>query len=155
MNISVRKGTKADMPSVHALIYELAVYEKAPHEVTNTVEDMWVDGFGDNPVFFCLVAEVENKIVGTAIYHLKYSTWKGRGIYLDDIVVTENMRGKKIGSMLFDAVVKDSRTMNAKQLHWQVLDWNEPAIHFYKKYQANMDGEWINCKLTEDQINNF
>ena len=143
------------MPSVHGLIYELAVYEKAPNEVTNTVEDMLLDGFGEHPIFFCLVAEVENKIVGTAIYHLKYSTWKGRGVYLDDIVVTESMRGKKIGSVLFDEVVKDSQRLNAKQLHWQVLDWNEPAIRFYKKYNANMDGEWINCKLTQLQINNF
>ena len=155
MNISIRKGTKEDMPSVHALIYELAVYEKAPEEVTNTVEDMLQDGFGEQPIFFCLVAEVERKIVGTAIYHLKYSTWKGRGVYLDDIVVTESMRGKRIGSLLFDAVVKDSQSLNAKQLHWQVLDWNEPAIHFYKKYQANMDGEWINCKLTQQQISSF
>ena len=155
MNISIRKGTKDDMPSVHGLIYELAVYEKAPNEVTNTVEDMLVDGFGDQPIFFCLVAEVDDKIVGTAIYHLKYSTWKGRGVYLDDIVVTESMRGKKIGSKLFDAVMKDAQRLNAKQLHWQVLDWNEPAIQFYKKYHANMDGEWINCKLTQQQINNF
>ena len=94
-------------------------------------------------------------MVGIAIYHLKYSTWKGRGVYLDDIVVTESMRGKKIGSVLFDEVVKDSQRLNAKQLHWQVLDWNEPAIRFYKKYNANMDGEWINCKLTQLQINNF
>ncbi|MBP7245948.1 MAG: GNAT family N-acetyltransferase [Bacteroidia bacterium] len=155
MNISIRKGTKDDMPSVHGLIYELAVYEKAPNEVTNTVADMLVDGFGDQPIFFCLVAEVDDKIVGTAIYHLKYSTWKGRGVYLDDIVVTESMRGKKIGSKLFDAVMKDAQRLNAKQLHWQVLDWNEPAIQFYKKYNANMDGEWINCKLTQQQINNF
>ncbi|MBK7682244.1 MAG: GNAT family N-acetyltransferase [Bacteroidetes bacterium] len=155
MNISIRKGTKDDMPSVHGFIYELAVYEKAPNEVTNTVEDMLVDGFGDQPIFFCLVAEVDDKIVGTAIYHLKYSTWKGRGVYLDDIVVTESMRGKKIGSKLFDAVMKDAQRLNAKQLHWQVLDWNEPAIQFYKKYNANMDGEWINCKLTQQQINNF
>ena len=155
MNISIRKGTKDDMPSVHGLIYELAVFEKAPNEVTNTVADMLVDGFGDQPIFFCLVAEVDDKIVGTAIYHLKYSTWKGRGVYLDDIVVTESMRGKKIGSKLFDAVMKDAQRLNAKQLHWQVLDWNEPAIQFYKKYHANMDGEWINCKLTQQQINNF
>jgi GNAT superfamily N-acetyltransferase len=155
MNISIRKGTKDDMPSVHGLIYELAVFEKAPNEVTNTVADMLVDGFGDQPIFFCLVAEVDDKIVGTAIYHLKYSTWKGRGVYLDDIVVTESMRGKKIGSKLFDAVMKDAQRLNAKQLHWQVLDWNEPAIQFYKKYNANMDGEWINCKLTQQQINNF
>lgn len=155
MNILVRKGTKEDMPSVHALVYELAVFEKAPEEVTNTVEDMWQDGFGAQPVFFCLVAEVDGDIVGTAIYHLKYSTWKGKGVYLDDIVVTESMRGKKVGSRLFDEVVRDAERMNAKQLHWQVLDWNEPAIQFYNKYQANMDGEWINCKLTESQIKNF
>jgi len=155
MNILVRKGTKEDMPSVHALIYELAVYEKAPQEVSNTVDDMLKDGFGEHPIFFCLVAEADGKVVGTAIYHLKYSTWKGRGVYLDDIVVTESMRGNKIGSLLFDEVVKDARNLKAKQLHWQVLDWNEPAIHFYKKYESNMDGEWINCKLTEKQISNF
>lgn len=155
MNIIVRKGTKEDMPSVHALIYELAVYEKAPQEVSNTVDDMLKDGFGEHPIFFCLVAEADGKVVGTAIYHLKYSTWKGRGVYLDDIVVTESMRGNKIGSLLFDEVVKDARNLKAKQLHWQVLDWNEPAIHFYKKYESNMDGEWINCKLTEKQISNF
>jgi len=155
MNILVRKGTKEDMPSVHALIYELAVYEKAPQEVSNTVDDMLKDGFGEHPIFFCLVAEIDGKVVGTAIYHLKYSTWKGRGVYLDDIVVTESMRGNKIGSLLFDEVVKDAKNLKAKQLHWQVLDWNEPAIHFYKKYESNMDGEWINCKLTEKQISNF
>lgn len=155
MNIIVRKGTKEDMPSVHALIYELAVYEKAPQEVSNTVDDMLKDGFGEHPIFFCLVAEIDGKVVGTAIYHLKYSTWKGRGVYLDDIVVTESMRGNKIGSLLFDEVVKDAKNLKAKQLHWQVLDWNEPAIHFYKKYESNMDGEWINCKLTEKQISNF
>jgi len=155
MNILVRKGTKEDMPSVHALIYELAVYEKAPQEVSNTVDDMLKDGFGEHPIFFCLVAEADGKVVGTAIYHLKYSTWKGRGVYLDDIVVTESMRGNKIGSLLFDEVVKDAKNLKAKQLHWQVLDWNEPAIHFYKKYESNMDGEWINCKLTEKQISNF
>jgi len=155
MNIIVRKGTKEDMPSVHALIYELAVYEKAPQEVSNTVDDMLKDGFGEHPIFFCLVAEADGKVVGTAIYHLKYSTWKGRGVYLDDIVVTESMRGNKIGSLLFDEVVKDAKNLKAKQLHWQVLDWNEPAIHFYKKYESNMDGEWINCKLTEKQISNF
>ena len=153
MQITVRKGTKEDMQSVHDLICELAEYEKAPHEVTNTVSDMVRDGFGEHPVFYCLVAEIENKVVGMAIYFVKYSTWKGKGVYLDDIVVTESMRGKKVGKQLFDAVMKHAYTLGAQQLHWQVLDWNEPAINFYKKYNAQMDGEWINCKLTNRELN--
>ena len=153
MQITVRKGTKEDMQSVHALICELAEYEKAPHEVTNTVSDMVRDGFGEHPVFYCLVAEIENKVVGMAIYFVKYSTWKGKGVYLDDIVVTESMRGKKVGKQLFDAVMKNAYTVGAQHLHWQVLDWNEPAINFYKKYNAQMDGEWINCKLTNRELN--
>ena len=147
MQITIRKSTKEDMPAVHGLISELALYEKAPHEVTNTVEEMIRDGFGQQPVFHCLVAEIENVVKGMAIYFIKYSTWKGKGIYLDDIVITESMRGKGIGKLLFDAVIEDSKNRNAKQLHWQVLDWNEPAINFYKKFNANFDAEWINCKL--------
>ncbi len=152
MQIIVRKGTKADMAQVHALICELAEYEKAPQEVTNTVDDMIRDGFGEHPIFFCLVAQLEEKIVGMAIYFIKYSTWKGKGVYLDDIVVTETMRGKKVGKQLFDAVMKDAFDIGAQQLHWQVLDWNEPAINFYKKYNAQMDSEWINCKLTRSEL---
>jgi GNAT superfamily N-acetyltransferase len=147
MQISIRKGTKEDMPAVHALISELALYEKAPQEVTNTVADMIRDGFGDQPVFRCLVADVDSEVKGMAIYFVKYSTWKGKGIYLDDIVVTESMRGKGLGKLLFDAVIEDSKQLHATQLHWQVLDWNEPAINFYKKFDANFDAEWINCKL--------
>ena len=147
MQITIRKSTKEDMPAVHGLISELALYEKAPHEVTNTVEEMIRDGFGQQPVFHCLVAEIENVVKGMAIYFIKYSTWKGKGIYLDDIVITQSMRGKGIGKLLFDAVIEDSKNRNAKQLHWQVLDWNEPAINFYKKFNANFDAEWINCKL--------
>ncbi len=152
MNTVIRKGTKEDMQSVHRLICELALYEKAPQEVTNTVSDMQRDGFGEHPVFFCLVAEQDGVIVGTAIYHLKYSTWKGKGVYLDDIVVTESERGKGIGSMLFAAVMRDAVTMNANQFHWQVLDWNEPALSFYRKYDPSFDAEWINCKMTRAQL---
>lgn len=140
------------MAGVHGLICELALYEKAPQEVTNTVEDMIRDGFGSNPVFRCLVAESEGEIIGMAIYFIKYSTWKGKGIYLDDIVVTEQMRGKGIGSLLFDELIRDAVSLGAVQLHWQVLDWNEPAIRFYKKYHAEMDGEWINCKLDHARL---
>ena len=152
MNTIVRFAKEEDIPFVHALIKELAEYEKAPQEVTNTVDDMLRDGFGPNPVYRCLVAETDGKVAGMAIYFVKYSTWKGKGIYLDDIVVTELMRRMGIGKLLFDAIVKDAKLLGAKQLHWQVLDWNTPAIEFYKKYYADLDGEWINCKLTEQQL---
>ena len=152
MNTTVRFAKEEDIPFVHALIQELAAYEKAPEEVTNTVEDMLRDGFGAQPVFRCQVAETDGKITGMAIYFVKYSTWKGKGVYLDDIVVTESMRRLGIGKLLFDAVMKDAKAIGAKQLHWQVLDWNSPAIEFYKKYNADLDGEWINCKLTEKQL---
>lgn len=152
MNIQIRRATKEDMPQVLELIRELAIYEKEPEAVTNTVDDMIHDGFGPNPVFYCDVAEADSRIVGIAIWYIKYSTWKGKGVYLDDIVITESMRGKGIGKILFDHVIKEAVKVNAKQLHWQVLTWNEPAIHFYKKYPADLDEEWINCKLTEEQL---
>lgn len=154
-SINIRKGTPKDIPAVLKLIRELALYEKAPQEVTNTEEAMNRDGFGENPVFSLLVAEMEEQVVGMAIYFIKYSTWKGKGVYLDDIVVNEKFRGQGIGKLLLDEVIRDCKSMGAKQLHWQVLDWNEPAIGFYKNYDATFDTEWINCKLTEEQILNF
>lgn len=155
MNITIRKGQPTDIPEVLELVRELALYEKAPQEVTNTEADMIRDGFGDSPCFILLVAAADGKIVGMAIYFVKYSTWKGKGVYLDDIVVKESLRGKGIGKMLFDAVIADSRALNANQLHWQVLNWNDPAIGFYKKYRASFDEEWINCKMNRDQINQY
>ncbi|MBL0052961.1 MAG: GNAT family N-acetyltransferase [Bacteroidetes bacterium] len=153
--IIIRKAKKEDCAGALALIKELALFEKAPEEVTNTVYDMEQDGFGAQPVFQMHVAECENKIVGIAIYFTKYSTWKGKGVYLDDIVVTESMRGKKIGRQLFDAVIEHCNAIGAKQLHWQVLDWNEPAISFYKKYNADLDPEWINGKLNHNQLKQY
>lgn len=153
--IQVRPATKADIPSVHALIRELAEYEKAPLEVTNTVDEMLRDGFGEQPVFYCQVAEHDSKVIGMAIYFIKYSTWKGKGVYLDDIVVTESMRKKGVGAKLLDAVIRHAAELNAKQLHWQVLDWNEPAIAFYKNYEVDFDKEWINCKMNAEQIRDY
>jgi len=155
MKITIRRGKKEDLPAVLELIRELAIFEKAPGEVTNRLEDMEEDGFGPGPVFRLLVAEAGTIIAGMAIYFVKYSTWKGKGIYLDDIIVKEAYRRNGIGKQLLDEVIRDAKALNARQLHWQVLEWNEPAINFYKNYNASFDGEWINCKLNEDQIKNF
>ncbi len=153
--IQIRRGTIDDLPQVHGLIQELAEYEKAPQEVTNTLEDMRRDGFGEEPIFKFFVAETEEGIVGIALYYTAYSTWKGKMIFLEDLVVTERLRRSGIGKMLFDAVAREAKEVGAKRFKWQVLDWNEPAIAFYKKIGANLDGEWINCNMTEEQIRNY
>jgi GNAT superfamily N-acetyltransferase len=152
MNVIIRKGQKEDVPAVHQLVMELATFEKAPGQVTNTVEKMTEDGFGQSPVYGLLVAEIENKIIGMAIYFIKYSTWRGKGLFLEDLVVTESHRKSGIGKKLFDAILAEAKKMNAKTMHWQVLDWNTPAIEFYKKYDCTFEGEWIDCKLDEKQI---
>jgi GNAT superfamily N-acetyltransferase len=146
--ITIRKGTPADVEAAFRLIKELAAFEKAPEQVINTVEQMLIDGYGEKPIFDLLVAEKDQKIAGIAIYFIKYSTWKGKCLYLDDIVVQESLRGKGIGKHLFDAVVAEAKLCNCQQLQWQVLNWNEPAINFYKKYDTVFDAEWINCKIT-------
>lgn len=152
MIISVRKGVKSDLLAALELIKELALYENAPDEVSVTVEDMERDGFGEDPVFYFFVAEVERKIVGISLYYVKYSTWKGKCIFLEDIIVTERYRKQGVGKKLFDEVVKVSKEQNVQRLEWQVLEWNEPAIRFYEKINSNLDKEWINCKLTKEQI---
>ena len=148
--IIIRSATAQDMPSVFELIKELARYEKAPEQVKNSVLQLTEDGFGLSPAFQCLVAENENKIVGFALYFNKYSTWRGKCIYLEDLCVSEKFRQKGIGSLLFDEVLKIAKEQNMKRLEWQVLEWNTPAIEFYKKYDANLDSEWINGKLFLD-----
>lgn len=152
MDCIIRKALKEDVAAMHRLVRELAAFEKAPEAVTNTVEDMLKDGFGQQPVYFAFVAELQNEIVGMAISYIKYSTWKGKGVFLEDIVVTEKMRGRGIGKKLFDAVLNEAKKMKASTMHWQVLDWNTGAISFYKKYGCTFENEWIDCKLTADQI---
>ena len=154
-NIKIRKGTESDLQAILDLIIELAIYEKAEHEVENSIEQMKIDGFGEHPVFDFFVVEVNNKIVGTAIYYFRYSTWKGKALYLEDLVVSENFRGKGYGKALLDAIVVQAKTDNCKQVRWQVLDWNEPAIAFYKSIGADLDGEWVNCTLNAQQIDNY
>lgn len=147
MNIQVRKGTAADVPQVFELVRELALYEKAPEQVTNTPEMMLHDGFGPEPIFGLFVAEVDGKVVGISLYYYRYSTWKGKRLYLEDIVVTESMRGYGLGKQLFDATVEEAKNTQCTGMMWQVLDWNEPAIQFYKKYGTRFDEGWINCHL--------
>ncbi len=152
MDYTIRKGGKADLSQVLNLIKELAAYERAPQEVTVTVEEMERDGFGVNPIYKFFVAEKDNIIIGISLYYIKYSTWKGKCIFLEDIIVTEQFRKCGIGKKLFDEVVKIAKETKVKRLEWQVLEWNEPAIKFYEKLNSHFDGEWINCKLTDKEI---
>ncbi len=151
----IRKGTQTDLQAAHDLIIELAVYENAPNEVETTVESMLEDGFGKNSIFEFFVAEENGVIVGLALFYYRYSTWKGKSIYLEDLVVSEKHRGKGYGKALLDAIVKEAKSINANQVCWQVLDWNEPAINFYKSLNAILDAEWINCRLNKEQIANY
>lgn len=155
METSIRKGTEADIAQALNLVKELAAYEKAPLEVEVTPEEMRGWGFGPDKQFDFFVAEVNGTIVGLALYYYKYSTWKGKCLFLEDIIVTESQRGKGIGKLLFDQVVQVSKEAKVRRMEWQVLDWNTPAIEFYKKYAAGLDGEWINCKLTNRQLENM
>lgn len=145
--IDIRKGKKSDLPQVLELIRELARYEKAEHEVTNTLEAMERDGFGKNPIYDFLVAEEKGKIFGLSLYYYRYSTWKGKRLYLEDLIVTESKRGLGIGKKLFDQTMDVAKEKLCTGMLWQVLDWNDPAINFYKKYKTDFDGEWINCSI--------
>lgn len=153
--ITIRKAIPTDMPEVLDLIKELAVYEKAPDEVIITDEDLIRDGFGDRPLFWAFVAEKENKIVGIALYYYRYSTWKGKCIYLEDLVVRESERRQGIGKKLFDVMIELARKEEVERLMWEVLDWNELAINFYKKYNVIMEPEWVTCKLVRAQLNQY
>jgi GNAT superfamily N-acetyltransferase len=150
--MTIREGKKDDLPRVLELVRELAEFERAPDEVINTVAAMERDGFGPNPIFGFFVAENAARIVGLSLYYWRYSTWKGKRLYLEDIIVTENERGRGIGKLLFDRTMQHALDENCSGMLWQVLDWNEPAINFYKKYGSKMDGEWINASLERDQL---
>lgn len=152
-DIKIRVGVKEDLANILKLIQELADYEKAPAEVEVTVAEMENWGFGPDKIFDFFVAEKNGVIVGLALYYYKYSTWKGKCLFLEDIIVTEKMRGTGIGKLLFDRIVEVAKDKKVRRLEWQVLEWNEPAIKFYKKYNATLDPEWLNGKLTNHQLN--
>ncbi len=152
MSITIRTAVKADCSRLLELIRELAIYEKAPLEVTVSLEEFENAGFGDNPVWKAFVAEENGIIQGFGLYYIRYSTWKGCRMYLEDLLVTEKMRGKGLGKMIFDRLIEEAKEKNFKGMTWQVLDWNDPAINFYEKYNAEFDSGWINVSLSKDQI---
>ena len=147
MVINIRRAVQSDCPRLLELVQELAEYERAPNEVTVTLEHFQESGFGKNPVWWAFVAEVEGIVVGFALYYIRYSTWKGQRMYLEDILVTNKMRGKGIGKLLMDRLIEEAKEKGWNAMIWQVLEWNEPAINFYKKYNANFDPEWVNVTI--------
>ncbi len=147
MGMNIRRAVKEDCPRLMDLVRELAVYEKAPNEVTVSLAHFEESGFGKNPVWWAFVAETDDGIQGFALYYIRYSTWKGQAMYLEDILVTEAARGKGIGKLLFDRLIVEAKEKGFDRMIWQVLEWNEPAINFYKKYNASFDGEWLNGSL--------
>jgi GNAT superfamily N-acetyltransferase len=152
-NIIIRYATKEDCPRMMELIKELAIYEKAPDAVTVDFNHFVESGFGEKPVWWALVAELllpsgKRQVEGFALWYIRYSTWKGQRLYLEDLIVTQEMRGKGIGKLLLDALIEEATKQKFSGIMWQVLDWNEPAINFYKKYNnVNFDGEWVNCSI--------
>lgn len=155
MTLQIRVAEKTDCPRLLELITELALFEKAPEEVTVTLAEFEDAGFGTNPVWKAFVAEVDSFIVGFALYYVRYSTWKGCRMYLEDLIVTEAYRGKGIGMLLIKTLIKEVSEKGFSGMLWQVLDWNEPAISFYKKLNASFDAGWINVSLSKEQFLDF
>lgn len=150
--MAIREAGSKDLEAVHNLIQELAEYEKAPDEVSLTLEQLKADFERDKPGFGILVAVWNEQIVGMALYYFTYSTWKGRCLYLEDMVVKSQCRNQGIGTKLFENLITIAAQNSAQRMAWQVLDWNEPAIRFYKKYNAYLDPSWVNGKFSGDQI---
>ena len=155
MEVVIRKGVKSDLPAVLDLIKELADFERALNEVTVSLEDLEHDGFGNHPYYWFIVAEKEGEIIGLSFYFIRYSTWKGRFLFLEDFVVKESFRNKGIGALLFEETIRIAKELDVKGMTWQVLDWNKNAIRFYEKYNSNISTEWYNGKLTYEQLKQF
>ncbi|GAA4333894.1 GNAT family N-acetyltransferase [Flaviaesturariibacter amylovorans] len=147
MEIKIRKAVRDDCPRILELVQELATYERAPQEVTVTLEHFEQSGFGYKPVWWAFVAEVDGRVEGFALFYIRFSTWKGQRMYLEDFYVNDQLRGKGLGKLLFDQLIREARRRRLNGIQWQVLEWNEPAINFYKKYGAAFDGEWYNCAI--------
>ncbi len=153
--IKIRKGERSDAPDIFNLIKELADYEKSSDKVLISLQDLKRDGFNKNPLFWTILAESKSEIVGMAFYYIRYSTWNGKVLYLEDFFVKKSFRNQGIGTMLFEECVRETKKINANGLAWQVLNWNQSAINFYKKYNAELKSNWMNGKLYKDQIKNI
>ncbi|WP_276976050.1 GNAT family N-acetyltransferase [Flavobacterium filum] len=153
--MNIRIGNINDMPAVLSLIQELAVFEKEPDAVVVTVADLERDGFGENPLFHTFVAEMNDEIIGMALYYYRYSTWKGKTIHLEDLIVKEAHRGTGAGLALYTEIIKQGKKDNVRRLEWNVLDWNEPAIRFYEKSGAKVLDDWRVVQMNEEGINRF
>jgi GNAT superfamily N-acetyltransferase len=151
----IRKAIQNDMPQVLGLIQELALFEKEPNAVVVTAEDMVRDGFGENPLFHCFVAEKENQIIGIALYYYRYSTWKGKTIHLEDLIVQQAHRGTGAGFKLYSQIIRQGKKDNVKRIEWNVLDWNQDAIDFYEKTGAKVLRDWYVVQMDEKAISNF
>jgi GNAT superfamily N-acetyltransferase len=152
MNVKLRIAKKEDCPRLLELVNELALFEKAPEQVTVTLQEFEEAGFGEKPVWKAFVAETDGFIAGFALYYIRYSTWKGCRMYLEDLLITESMRGKGIGKLLFDQLFMEAKELGLNGMTWQVLDWNQPAIKFYKKYGASIEDGWLNASLSKEQL---
>jgi GNAT superfamily N-acetyltransferase len=151
----IRKALKKDMPCMLDLIQELAIFEKEPDAVVVTVDDLVRDGFSEQPLFQCFVAEVENEIIGMALFYYRYSTWKGKTIHLEDLIVKESKRGTGAGFALYKEIIQQGKAENVRRIEWNVLDWNTPAIDFYEKSGAKVLGDWRVVHMDENGITNF
>ena len=148
MDITIRKAVKKDCKRMMELIQELAVYEKEPKAVTVPFDHFVDCGFGEKPIWWAYVAEADGVVEGFALWYIRYSTWKGTRLYLEDLLVTEKMRGQGIGKLLLDKLIEECKEKKYSGMMWQVLDWNEPAINFYKKYpEVSFDEGWVNCSI--------
>ncbi|HEX9980004.1 MAG TPA: GNAT family N-acetyltransferase [Flavobacterium sp.] len=151
----IREGKKEDMAAVLKLITELAVFEREPEAVVVTVADLERDGFGDKPLFHTFVAEADGEIAGIALFYYRYSTWKGKTLHLEDLIVTEKMRGSGLGFALYSEIIKHGKKDNVRRIEWNVLDWNTPAIDFYQRTGAKILEDWRVVHMDEEGINRF
>ena len=155
MKFKIREAKPTDMPAVLELIQELAEFEKEPEAVIISAEDLKKDGFGENPAFTCFVAEANGKIEGMALCYFRYSTWKGKTVHLEDLVVRESMRGKGLGNALYTRVIEFAKKQGVKRTEWVVLDWNTHAREFYSRSGATVFNDWCTVQMDESAMNNF
>lgn len=155
MSFTIRKAEKADMSQVLALVNQLAYFSKQPDAVEVSLKNLQEDGFGDNPLFFCFVAEIDSKIEGIAVCYNGYSTWKGKVIHLEDLVVNESSRGLGIGTALLDQLIEYAYSLGVKRIDWEVSEWNEPAIKFYKHKGADVKDDWRLVHMDEQGIKDY